>query len=937
MRQSAPAQATAGTGQRNSVYQGHRRCGALSPGWVASLLAGILGTLSAQPAAAWIDLAGNLDLLRDDPRGIHILDGSYFMDAGELQINITNFGLIGSMYSVVTTFADAPSAQWPAGSGNEYLWAAGLWVGGVVLGEPRVSTGAGRAFEFRPREELQATIYEAVGGIIERPPGNDRAGGRRAPDPEPDDDEDGRVDEEILNGYDDDDDRLIDEDFAQIGNQMMVCTTYDNTQLAQEVYTDHTPLELEVVQKAFAWEGSKVRDFVGFEFDITNIGVTDINNVYIGFFADCDIGPRNSGDTSDDDMVGFYDGAVRSSDGSFTPVTVAYMYDFDEANPIPGYFGILFLGRPGTPGARIRSFQRFIGQQPFVNGGDPTNDFERYELMSAEENDANSTAGREGDYRFLVSAGPWDILEPDQTVRFQAVMVIGEGFGGLLQSCAEAAATWRGAYFDLDNDAETGIGGRETRFCFSQRPGTGHWIYQLVADYMDQSCFGPEVPLDLIVPDDFDILPGGLHCIWVNLDNCDECDRRAGERCTPENGLFSQAWDCNRMDLPPLERLGCTGVGGAESQVNWLVGMAPPPPDLRIWPTNQAVHVFWSDSSEHAKDIRLNLVDFESYRLWRADNWDRPFGASLAGGPESNLWQLIAEFDVVNHAYPERILTDGRVVIDTIAMGANTGLADIVYRPRVLDDSTFGGLAEAMQAVVLADTQGLYRTRPLLRDSQGAVVPELVGLLPWEDHPTVLDTFFMVTGRPEDPAHHVAGKRGMKFYEYIDRDIHNGFVYFYSVTATDHEILFRGGRPRVTGPGQAGNPGSSFIHTSPGSQAQSLAAREKYGANIYVYPNPATREALAEFQQMHPNADDPTGLRVVFANLPAARNTINIYTLDGDLVQQLFHDGSGGHGEVAWNLVSRNGQQIVSGICLYTVQADDHGFEDFIGKFVVIR
>jgi hypothetical protein len=507
----------------------------------------------------------------------------------------------------------------------------------------------------------------------------------------------------------------------------------------------------------------------------------------------------------------------------------------------------------------------------------------------------------------------------------------------LLQSCAEAAATWRGAYFDLDEDENTGVGGRETQLCFSQRPGAAHPIYQSVADYMDRSCLGPEVSLDFIVPEDFEVLPGGGHCIWVNLDNCDECDRRAGEHCTPENGLFAQRWDCNRAELLPQERLGCTGVGGAESQVNWLVGMAPPPPGLRIWPADQAVHIFWSDISEHAKDIRLNVVDFESYRIWRADNWDRPFGSSVTGGPESDLWQLIAEYDVINYAYPEREVGHGQVVTDSVALGANTGLTNVAYRPRILDDPALGGLAAAMQAVVLADTLGRYRTRPSLRDSDGAVIPALSGLLPWEDQPAALDTFFMVAERPEDLARNLPGKRGMNFYEYIDREIHNGFIYFYSVTATDHEILFRAGPPNVVGPGQVGNPGSSFTHTSPGSQAQTAAARDLYGVNIYVYPNPATRDALAEFQQLHPNADDPTGLRVVFANLPAARNLISIYTLDGDLVQQLHHDGTGGYGEKAWNLVSRNGQQIASGIYLYTVQADSDAFDDFIGKFVVIR
>ena len=162
-----------------------------------------------------------------NPGGAFILDGTYVMNVGEVQINITNWGLIGSAPSAQTPFSDAPSCQWPAGSGDEYLWAAGLWVGGVVLGERLVSTG-GWDSEIYPLDELEATIYEAIGDqghAAARQRRRQRTA--RGPCPSPNDDDDrtdgsDRIDEEILNGYDDDDDGLIDEDFGQIGNQMMV-------------------------------------------------------------------------------------------------------------------------------------------------------------------------------------------------------------------------------------------------------------------------------------------------------------------------------------------------------------------------------------------------------------------------------------------------------------------------------------------------------------------------------------------------------------------------------------------------------------------------------------------------------------------------------------------------------------------------------------------
>ena len=183
-------------------------------------------------------------------------------------------------------------------------------------------------------------------------------------------------------------------------------------------------------------------------------------------------------------------------------------------------------------------------------------------------------------------------------------------------------------------------------------------------------------------------------------------------------------------------------------------------------------------------------------------------------------------------------------------------------------------------------------------------------------------------------------KHATEYFEYIDREIHNGFIYFYSVTATDHALDpedVRDGTYLPTGPGLVGDPGSSFDNTVPGTTAQTAEERAKFGVNIYVYPNPATRDALAEYQELFPAGDDPTGVRVTFTNLPAARNVIKIYTISGDLVQEISHNGLNGAGHVSWNLMSRNGQEIVSGVYLYSVQSDDSRFEDFVGKFVVVR
>ena len=948
--------------------------------WMAAWFLLVLLVFMSMPAVARIDEDNPILTRGYNPNGVFVLDGTYVMNVGEAQVNITNWGLIGSAFSWASSYSDAPSCQWPAGSGVEYLWEAGLWVGGVVLGERLVSMGGWQSEMYPLADDLNSTIYEAIETKVVRPNGFADSSGRREPMPDPNDDGDQWTDEEILNGEDDDGDGLVDEDFAQLGNQMFVCTVYDNTRLAQEDNPDHTPMNLEVIQRSFQWENDLVDDFVGFEFIINNIGVIDIENVYLGFKADSDIGPRSEPGIADDDLAGSFDGMVTASDGSYVPVSVGYMYDWSETIRVDGYFGVIFLGHDTDPSGKfapkrvgLRTFQAFSGNQSFEQGGDPSNDNEAYQLLSADKADwdGNIQEGKEDDFRFLVSAGPFTTLPAGGSLQFQVAMVVGPGLGsdgatqGLLPNCAEAALTWYGIFVDKVTTVtpiETcstpvpfnpGQLGRESMLCREDFDTGGSGINPwdtFLPDFGDTSCVDRDwLQAHAQRLGDCDKFSYTFEdgttkiCAMFNMDNCFECARQVGRICTGLGGeIASGLWQCN--DPAATSFAGCTGVDNLEYQIHWLVGMAPPPPGLRLWSADSRTHVFWDDRSEIVPDIRLDKIDFESYRVWRADNWDRPFGSSLENGPESSLWHMIAEYDLVNYFINIREVAN-TFVLDTIPLGANTGLDVISYTPRCLDDPEFDGLAEDMQVVVDNDPEGNLISRPPLRLVSGEPDPDYVILIPWESYPAVLDTFFAVAYRAfddSDPDNVIREKRSTHYYEYIDRDVHNGFIYFYSVTATDHALLpgnndFGISEGFPVGPGLSGDPGSSFQSTVPGTKSQTAEEREEFGVNIYVFPNPATRDALEEFQELGPTGTDPTGVRINFTNLPAAHNDIQIFTVSGDLVQTINHDGTMGVGHASWNLMSRNDQEVVSGIYLYVVHSDDDRFEDFIGKFVVVR
>jgi hypothetical protein len=188
----------------------------------------------------------------------------------------------------------------------------------------------------------------------------------------------------------------------------------------------------------------------------------------------------------------------------------------------------------------------------------------------------------------------------------------------------------------------------------------------------------------------------------------------------------------------------------------------------------------------------------------------------------------------------------------------------------------------------------------------------------------------------------------VEFFEYVDENVFNGFAYFYAVTATDFETRPDGDGRVIIGHGVESDPQGNFDFATPRFAPQTAEQRNRDGQDIFVFPNPATHESLSEFSQFSPNANDPTGIRVMFANLPASRNTITIYTLAGDIVEIIAHDGTttdcpdgSGFGNCGggafWNLVSRNGQEVVSGVYLYSVESANPAFDRVVGRFVVIR
>ncbi|MDD3643464.1 MAG: T9SS type A sorting domain-containing protein [Candidatus Krumholzibacteria bacterium] len=404
-----------------------------------------------------------------DPLGILVLDGSGVHDVGELHMHTGNWGAFGSYPSSMTPISQYPSAEWPAGSVIEHLNIAGLWVGAVkgcsALDQTIGVSTAAYEMEFRPTDDPIDRIYETYEGA---------QGGSRLPSPYADDDGDGLVDEDPLDGRDNDGDGLVDEDFAAISEQMFSSWYTDDRPEAIVQYPDHTPLGIKIRQESYQWTDPRFDDFVGVSFSLSNIGTECLGFVFVGLFLDFDIGSRDDEQYWEDDGAGYWEG-IRYTDLGPASISVAYMYGTGEGEAA-SYIGAMILGHPTDTGETASipdrvgatAFRVFSGDQPYENGGDPANDFQRYEAMSQRRIDRNASVPR--DYRVLVSVGPFELppYSPDP-LGFHVGFVCGATLEEMLDNAAMCQKLFDGLWFDIDGDPLTGVDGRETQV---------NWIYE---------------------------------------------------------------------------------------------------------------------------------------------------------------------------------------------------------------------------------------------------------------------------------------------------------------------------------------------------------------------------------------------------------------------------------------------------------------------------
>jgi hypothetical protein len=102
--------------------------------------------------------------------------------------------------------------------------------------------------------------------------------------------------------------------------------------------------------------------------------------------------------------------------------------------------------------------------------------------------------------------------------------------------------------------------------------------------------------------------------------------------------------------------------------------------------------------------------------------------------------------------------------------------------------------------------------------------------------------------------------------------------------------------------------------------------------NIKVVPNPYVASAIWEAKNPYNSGRGPRSLH--FTHLPA-KCTIRIFTVNGELVNTIYHDNNLTNGTENWDMLSKDKLSIAYGI--YVFQIDAPGIGSKIGKFAVIK
>ncbi|MCB2212492.1 hypothetical protein KQI52_10310 [bacterium] len=932
-------------------------------GIAAVLLILLLGALTVADARYDSSYYDDDQALRKGPRRTaadFVDEENRVVDVGLLWMNITNFGYFGNDGPGRTTRLDdpctddwAPQAEYPGGSGVQYLYRGGLWVGAMIQEEgfeyPRVSVGTEG---WQGDEELNPTspieerstrsnAYNCLGEFVSHP--------------------EAVSEQDFVASYSDTTKVLPGGD--------VVDHPYDGA---------HIPLGIEITQKTYAWSYNYAQDFIIIDYEIENIADKFLKNLYIGLFVDADVGLYANNNHYEDDICGFtstFEYSPPGSDATDTlTINTAWIAD-NDGRPNGVSSGTQF-SCPDITGSRVvrapnpklrTSFNWWIS-----NGDDPANkdfgpsweddgapggwtsrlgtpvtDADKYFVLSNREFDYDQIYVDDPNYltdhpqefrdrftgelleehfwkdpdvddpgdladgydtRYMISWGPLGIYDyTDESGNQIYRLNPGEKFSMTVAYVAGAG------FHDKNNPQITDTNIEPAKFNFADFQYNADWAAKVYDNPMVDTFMRPGTALPLSEDE------GGQQDNWfgedVGRDRVFLPADSVGKSVTfwnPAEGVFETLTytgpdeDGTELDgrlqaeediAPRPELFDYTFANSLFDQgdgVPDFQGPPPPPtPELSYRAEDNDLILQWnsmpSEDPEY-EDAFSRQQDFEGYRVYVSNT-----------GQETEF-SFVAEFDRIDYSF----------------YTSNDSLLDSTYYQHEIDE---------------------YEWTPYIttREFDG-----LVGTL----KPVGLNLGI------EDNAELTSWMEGdIRYYEYRIKDTNPMIPRYYAVTAYDYGDYRSGTEPLESA------KTANAVYAAPNG-----TDRKKPG----VVPNPyrADEDYTRQYLRLAYSDDDETSVswenrddgtagyfpqtdrRIYFYNLPT-ECLIRIFTVSGDLVDIIKHE-AGAPNELsrwsaphaaAWDLNSRNQQQVVSGLYFFSVEdmTDEGKGHVDVGKFVIIR
>ena len=625
------------------------------------------------------------------------------LSVGNILMKVINIGMLGNAYG--NTSSD-PGAQWPGSSGVEYLNAIYFAAGAVnpTASDPnsirRVSFNA----EWRPPTlEAVDRIYRAFDGIINGQRYVNDDGDKDLTDPDHPD----KIDEDFLDGRDNDGDGQIDEDHAALGQQEYSYVIRDDTREAiNTVFNEkHVPVGLEAKVRAWAYSIQGFQDFNICEYKVTNVSGHMLDSLTIGWLVDMDAGPIQLSPYWTDDVdfprypsgeflfrVGDAPGDLRdparlqlphdptlnsqfAPDSALCPRVTLRVNAFSVADQdgdngrTPGMGTFMLIDHTTDPtglnGPRrvgFKSFRSTSGGNAFAQGGLPRTDQERFQSMVSTDGVDETTGfitteagGTRGDWAEWCSIGPWRNIQPGQTVTATIAFGVKPGTSGL-------ANQYPTDYLRYTNGSLSGAE-LEAKYPALQNALAAQLAFEGINEPGDSRPGFPETQPMTASPNGRDFhgretgirLPRGSSPQTI-VEDCSAVGRSAREVNVTDREYSWFDFDCDY----------CTGVWDFAKQrgmfhKNWNAEAPPPSPNTNVSALynytdnpnrlvapsgDKAVVLAWDNISEVTPDPSTGWLDFRGFNVWKVADWTRPVGSA---GPGESDWRLLGEFRIFDY------------------------------------------------------------------------------------------------------------------------------------------------------------------------------------------------------------------------------------------------------------------------------------------------